>query len=363
MADPRKKTVQYPSIMPYQPGNTGVTYGGLPVNVTTQTSGSGQLPTAGTGATRPTYDATVGTHGGAAGSTPAPTRTAAVGSGAGTVTNRMYDAPIGPEQLEGYVPGEGTMGPQKYGTADKDVFGATEEKKSGGRGAAVKPKLPQEIANDIAASYARMQQAGPDAYTDPYQAQIEAMQGRRFGEYDSRYIPQIDRLTDRLLNRDPFRYNWSDDPLYRQYAARYQQQARQGMQDTMGQAAAMTGGYGSSYATAAASQAYANQMAGLNDRAMDLYRLAADRYDQEGADMRANLQALETREAQNRGNWESDRSTFYNREDADLANLRNSQAMNYQMWADELARDQYERELARQMYQYWNNLAENNYTR
>lgn len=231
-----------------------------------------------------------------------------------------------------------------------------DERKGSGRGGSVKPSLPAEMAQQIADAYARSQAQGPAAWQNTYAPQIEGMRGQRYGDYESRYIPQIDRLTDRLLNRDPFRYNWSDDPLYRQYAARYQQAARQGMQDTMGQAQAMTGGYGNSYATAAANQAYQNQMAGLNDAAMDLYQMAADRYDQEGQEMRSNLAALEQREAANRGMYDTDRSVWYSRQDADLNNLLQQQAMDYQIYQDELARDQLERQLAWQQYAYWNDL-------
>lgn len=236
-----------------------------------------------------------------------------------------------------------------------------EEKKGRGGGGSTLPELPAELANQIADAYARSQGTGPDAWQDRYQAEIDGMRGQRYGDYESQYIPKIDGLVDRLLNRESFNYNWSDDPLYRQYAARYQQAARQGMQDTMGQAAAMTGGYGNSYATAAANQAYANQMAGLNDQAMNLYQLAAENYDRDTSNLRSNLQQLEQREAANRGNYDTDRATYYDRQDADLNNLLNQQAMDYQVWADEVARDQAERQMAWQQYAYWNDLYHNKY--
>ena len=198
-----------------------------------------------------------------------------------------------------------------------------EEKKRGGGGGSTLPNLPAEMANQIADAYARSQGTGPEDWQNRYQAEIDAMRGQRYGDYESQYLPKIDGLVDRLLNRDSFTYNWSDDPLYRQYAARYQQAARQGMQDTMGQAAAMTGGYGNSYATAAANQAYANQMAGLNDRAMDLYQLAAENYDRDTNNLRSNLQQLEQREAANRCYYDPDRGVYYDRQDADLNNLLN----------------------------------------
>lgn len=238
--------------------------------------------------------------------------------------------------------------------------------KKGGRGGgsglseerkALKPELAQRIAD----AYARSQKPGTAEWNDQYQSRIDALLGDRYRDYESRYQPTMDSLMTRLLNRPDFQYNWSDDPLYRQYAARYAQQARQGMQDTMGQAAALTGGYGSSYATAAGQQAYANQMAGLNDAAMQLYQLAKDRYDTQGQEMRSNLSALTGLEQMDRQNYDTDRGVYYNRQDADVANLRDSQNLAWQIYQDQAARELQERQMAWDQYQYWNNLYEQNY--
>lgn len=224
-----------------------------------------------------------------------------------------------------------------------------------------KQQRKQEYANNIASAYAAMNAPGQAQWNDQWQDRIDAMYGDRYRDYTSKYQPQMDGLMDRILNRGDFNYNWSDDPLYRQYAARYAQQARQGMQDAMGQAAGLTGGYGSSYAQAAGQQAYANQMAGLNDQAMQLYQMAKDRWDTQGDEMRSNLGALTGLEDRNRANYESDRDVYYNRNDADLANLQNSQALAYQMYLNQLNLEEQQRQRAWDQYQYWNNLYESGY--
>lgn len=228
----------------------------------------------------------------------------------------------------------------------------------GGTGEPAVDPVMAEYANYVAESYARSQPGERPAWNDQWQPQIDALQGGRYGDYQSPYQAKLDGLLDRILGRPDFQYNWSDDPLYRQYAARYQQQARQGMQDAMGQAAGLTGGYGSSYATAAGSQAYGQQMQGLNDRAMELYQLAKDRYDTQGAEMRANMGLLEQREAANRGMYQDDRDTWYGRQDADIANLRNSQLMGWNVYQDAADREMAERQMAWDQYQYWNNIYE-----
>ena len=57
------------------------------------------------------------------------------------------------------------------------------------------------------------------------------------------------------------------------------------MQDTMGQAAALTGGYGNSYAATAGNQAYQAHLQNLNDVVPELWQMAYDRYNQEGQDL------------------------------------------------------------------------------
>lgn len=86
-------------------------------------------------------------------------------------------------------------------------------------------------------------------------------------------------------NRDPFSYDFNSDALYNQYKDQYIQQGRMAMMDTMGQAQAMTGGYGNSYAQTVGQQAYNQQLNQLNEVMPELYGMAYDRYSQEGQDM------------------------------------------------------------------------------
>lgn len=87
-------------------------------------------------------------------------------------------------------------------------------------------------------------------------------------EYKSQYESQIKDLYDKISNKPSFEFNYnpSDDALYNQYLDRYQQLGKQAMRDTMGQAAALTGGYGSSYGQGVAQQAYDRYIQGANDK-------------------------------------------------------------------------------------------------
>jgi hypothetical protein len=93
---------------------------------------------------------------------------------------------------------------------------------------------------------------------------------------------QIDDLVNEVLNRPGFSFDMDSEALYQQYADQYSRMGQMAMQDTMGQAQAMTGGYGNSYAQTAGQQTYQNYMQGLNEAIPDLYQMALDRYMMEG---------------------------------------------------------------------------------
>ena len=110
--------------------------------------------------------------------------------------------------------------------------------------------------------------------------------------YQSRWQEQLQGITEKILNREPFSYDLNGDALYQQYKDRYIQQGRQAMMDTMGQAATLTGGYGNSYAQSVGQQTYQGYLQGLNDQVPALYRLALDRYNSEGDRLRGNLNVM-----------------------------------------------------------------------
>ena len=105
-------------------------------------------------------------------------------------------------------------------------------------------------------------------------------------------------------NRDPFSYDFNSDALYNQYKDQYIQHGQMAMMDTMGQAAAMTGGYGNSYAQTVGQQAYNQQLGQLNEIMPELYGMAYDRYNQEGQDMLNMYDLYMGREQDNYNKWQ-----------------------------------------------------------
>lgn len=103
--------------------------------------------------------------------------------------------------------------------------------------------------------------------------------------YKDSYSSQLQDIYDKIVNREKFSFDVNSDAMYQQYKDQYIAQGKLAMADTMGQAAAMNGGYGTSYGQSVGQQAYQGYMQQLNDRVPELYGMALDRYNQEGQDM------------------------------------------------------------------------------
>ena len=110
--------------------------------------------------------------------------------------------------------------------------------------------------------------------------------------YQSPWEDQLKETANKILNREKFSYDVNGDALYKQYKDRYTQQGRQAMMDTMGQAQAMTGGYGNSYAQSVGQHTYQGYMQGLTDKVPALYQIALDKYTSEGNQMRDNMNLM-----------------------------------------------------------------------
>lgn len=130
--------------------------------------------------------------------------------------------------------------------------------------------------------------------------------------YTPQYDAQINELFDKLLNRESFSYNAATDPLYQQYKEQYVNQGKLAMQDTMGQAAALTGGYGSSYSQAVGQQQYDAYLQKLNEVVPELYQLAYSQYQDEGDALKDQYSMYLAKDAQD-----------YERAQANYAQLQN----------------------------------------
>lgn len=92
---------------------------------------------------------------------------------------------------------------------------------------------------------------------------------------------ELERLYAAITGRPAFSYDPASDPVYNSYAQSYRRRGRLAMRDTMGQAAALTGGYGSSYAQSVGQQQYDSYLQSLGEALPELYGMAWQRYNAE----------------------------------------------------------------------------------
>lgn len=155
---------------------------------------------------------------------------------------------------------------------------------------------------------------------------LQSVIDQKPGEFTSQFDGQIKTLYDQIMGRDKFTYDVNNDPLYQQYKNQYQLMGQQAMQDTVGNAAALTGGYGNSWAATAGSQAYQGYLQQLNGIIPELYSQAYARYAQEGQDMKDALSIAQgmrnTEYGQYRdsvSDWQADRSFAASQYDSEYA--------------------------------------------
>lgn len=108
---------------------------------------------------------------------------------------------------------------------------------------------------------------------------------------------ELDELYAAIAGRGAFRYDANSDPLYAAYADRAVTDGRLAMRDSMGQAAALTGGYGSSYGQAVGQQQYGEYLRSLSEAMPQFYSLAWQRWQDEGAQLGQQYDRLADRRA------------------------------------------------------------------
>ena len=154
------------------------------------------------------------------------------------------------------------------------------------------------------------------------------------GEYQSKYMGLADEVLNNYMNREKFSYDLNGDALYQQYKDKYITQGKMAMQDTMAQAAAMTGGYGNSYAANVGNQAYQSSLQNLNNIVPELYQMAYDKYKQEGQDMLNQYGLLTDRDSIDYSRYRDTVSDWQTKRDY-LTNLYNAErTYDYSKYSD-----------------------------
>ncbi|WP_337811509.1 hypothetical protein [Clostridium sp.] len=187
-----------------------------------------------------------------------------------------------------------------------------------------------------------------------YYEKTRKLERNKPDEFESKYEGQISDILDNILNRPKFSYTAEDmtnDDLYKMYRDQYMRQGNLAMRDTMGNAAALTGGYGNTYASAAGQQAYDNYVSMLNDKALDFYDRAYQRYNDEGQNLYNQMNVVTGLDNTDYQRHRDTVSDYYN--DLNYYNGRYNQEYGYDygQYQDRVAADQWAQEFAFQKQQ------------
>lgn len=178
------------------------------------------------------------------------------------------------------------------------------------------------------------------------EGKVETHKANAPGEFTFSMQEGWDAIMNQILNRQKFSYDLNGDALYQQYKDQYTTQGKMAMMDTMGQAQAMTGGYGNSYAQSVGQQAYQGYMQQLNDKVPELYQLALDQYNREGEDLYNQYALYADKHSTEYGEHRDSVSDYYTELDYLTEDARYAASDEYQKWADnyQIGRDKVEDE-------------------
>ena len=207
------------------------------------------------------------------------------------------------------------------------------------------PKAPAEKQSTTPAptstTTAPVQTAGSDVV-----AQAQEYLNQQLGGYKSQYGTQITDLVQQLQNRPKFEYDVNTDPLYLQLRDIWKQDGLMAMEDTMGQAAQLTGGYGNSHAQMAGQQVYNNYLRQVNEMVPELKEAARADYDADTDVLLRNLGLLMDQDSTDYARWMDDLNRQYQMDRDALSDERYKQEWEYQTGRDQLADQRYQDELA-----------------
>ena len=173
-----------------------------------------------------------------------------------------------------------------------------------------------------------------DAVTQAQQA-LQAQQAAKPGDYVSQFQTGLDTLAGQLQNRDKFQYDVNSDALYQQVAQNYMQQGQQAMMDTMGQAAALTGGYGNSYAQTAGQQMYNQHLLGLTELVPQYQQMAMQQYQLEGDELMKQYNLMLQQEESAYGRYQDALNQYYAALDRAQAAYDNERDYDYSRFTDD----------------------------
>lgn len=198
---------------------------------------------------------------------------------------------------------DGIAGDETWGSLLSAPTAAEQQAAAAAAEEAARPeaRVTESTARKLAELEKGYQPSEDVAAARAYRDSVAAMQP---GGYSSGFEDQLQTLYDQIAGRESFSYDPEEDETYRRYARLYAAQGAAAMEDTMGQAASLTGGYGSSYAQAAGQQAYDRYLGELAALVPELRQAALAEYRQEGQALTDRYNMLNQQEKAAYDRWQ-----------------------------------------------------------
>lgn len=169
----------------------------------------------------------------------------------------------------------------------------------------------------------------PSQQTQTAQQNLAAVQQQKPQSYNSKYGAALDNILAQIQNPQDFKYSFDGDEMFKYYADLYTQNAKQGAQNAMGQAVGLTGGYGNSWASSQANQAYQQALLPLFERGLDLRDRAYQQYQDKQNNMMDTAGLLQSMDATDYGRYRDTVGDYYADLDRAQAAADNERAFDY----------------------------------
>ena len=201
----------------------------------------------------------------------------------------------------------------------------------------------------------------PSDRTQEYADKLADLEDDAPGSFHSRYDEQIQNIINTIQNRPEFEADSVyESDLWKNYRDQYVQAGNKAMRDTVGNAANLTGGYGSTYAQAAGQQAYDAYLNQLGDRTLDIYDRLYNEYLNEGQELYNQLNMYNNQDSIDYGRYRDEVSDYYNALNYYSGRYNQEYANDFgeyqydqdaQRWAEEYAYQKTQDALAQQNWQ------------
>ena len=158
-------------------------------------------------------------------------------------------------------------------------------------------------------------------------------------EYKSRYSDAVKSNLSSVLGKKKFNYDIGSDKLFSQYKDSYTKAGKTAMEDTVGNASMLTGGYANSYAVTAGQQVYDSYMSKLNDKIPELEQRAYERYRDEEDSAYKKLNTLIGLEDTEYGRYRDSVADYNTNREFEYNKNKDAQAQRN--WQAQFDRDKY----------------------